>query len=70
MVPAQLKSSWAQRAPALAGFSYTDKQAQDILERGIDTRGEPLKPPMPAFHLHHEDALAIIAYLRSLPPAT
>ena len=61
MVPAQLESFWSQRAAALVGFSYTDKQARDILERGTDTNGNSIKPPMPAYHLHHNGAATIIA---------
>jgi mono/diheme cytochrome c family protein len=70
ILPVQSKAAWAMRAPALAGFSYSDQQAQDILERGIGTNGIPIQPPMHAYHLHHADAVAIIAFLRSLPPAT
>ena len=66
MRPVQSKESWAQSAPALAGFSYSDQQAQDVLERGIGTNGIPIQPPMHAYHLHHADAVAIIAYLRSV----
>jgi hypothetical protein len=56
-------------APALASFPYDDQQAQDILERGIGANGIPIQPPMHAYHLHHADAMAIIAYLRSLSQA-
>ena len=63
-------SNWADRAPALAGFpGYTDAQAEAILERGEGLEGQPLRLPMHPYHLHHEDAMAIVAYLRSLPPA-
>jgi mono/diheme cytochrome c family protein len=68
--PAQSNENWSMQAPALAGFPYSDKQAQNILERGIGTNGIPIQKPMHAYHLHHADAVAIIAYLRSLPPAT
>jgi mono/diheme cytochrome c family protein len=64
--PVESKEAWALQAPALAHFAYSDKQAQDILERGIGTNGNPIQPPMHAYHLHHDDAMAIIAYLRSL----
>jgi len=69
IMPVQSKEAWAMRAPALAGFPYSDQQAQDILERGIGTNGNPIQPPMHAYHLHHADAAAIIAYLRSLSKA-
>jgi len=67
--PVQSKEAWSMRAPGLANFSYSDQQAQDILERGIGTNGNPIQPPMHTYHLHHADAVAIIAYLRSLSRA-
>jgi mono/diheme cytochrome c family protein len=61
---------WADRAPTLAGFpGYSDKDGLDVLERGIGANGEAIRPPMHIYHLKHEDAVAIIAYLRSLPSA-
>lgn len=66
VMPVRSKEAWAMRAPGLPGFPYSDQQAQDILERGIGTNGIPIQPPMHAYHLHHTDAVAIIAYLRSL----
>ena len=60
--------TWADRAPTLAGFpGYTDRDGFDILEKGIGANGEAIRPPMHIYHLKHEDAVAIIAYLRSLP---
>lgn len=62
--------NWADRAPSLAGFpSFTDEQGERILEQGTGPEGEPIRPPMHIYHMKHEDARAIIAYLRSLPPA-
>jgi mono/diheme cytochrome c family protein len=69
IMPTQSKGAWAMHAPALASFPYDDQQAQDILERGIGANGIPIQPPMHAYHLHHADAMAIIAYLRSLSQA-
>jgi mono/diheme cytochrome c family protein len=66
IMPTQSKQTWALQTPALARFPYSDQQGQDILERGIGTNGNPIQPPMHAYHLRHEDAVAIIAYLRSL----
>jgi mono/diheme cytochrome c family protein len=70
IMPTQLKEAWAMHAPALASFPYGDQQAQDILERGIGANGIPIEPPMHAYHLHHADAMAVIAYLRSLSHAS
>ena len=60
--------NWADRAPALAGLpSFTDKQAETVLEDGTGPNGEALRAPMHIYHLSHADALAIVAYLKSLP---
>jgi len=59
---------WADTAPPLAGMpSFTDQQFATVLEQGIGPEGETLRPPMHIYHMHHEDAKAIIAYLKSLP---
>jgi mono/diheme cytochrome c family protein len=59
---------WADTAPPLAGMpSFTDEQFATILEKGTGPEGESLRPPMHIYHMHHEDAKAIIAYLKSLP---
>jgi len=68
--PVRSRRIWATDAPALAGFVYSDQQGQDILERGIGPNGIPVRPPMHAYNMHHEDAVAIIAYLRSLRAST
>lgn len=68
IAPVKPDPQWADRAPTLAGFpGYSDKDGFDILERGIGANGEAIRPPMHIYHLKHEDAVAIIAYLRSLP---
>jgi len=36
------------------------------LEKGTGPEGETLRPPMHIYHMTHEDAKAIIAYLKSL----
>src|SRR3954464_5851133 len=60
--------NWADRAPALAGLpSFTDEQAEKVLENGTGPNGEALRAPMPSYPLTHSDALAIVAYLKSLP---
>lgn len=70
ILPVQPNSNWAMRAPALAGMPYSEQQAEDVLERGIGPNGQTIQPPMHIYHMHHADAVAIIAYLRSLPPST
>jgi mono/diheme cytochrome c family protein len=60
--------NWADRAPALAGLpSFTDAQAEKVLEEGTGPNGEPLRPPMHIYHMAPSDARAIVAYLKSLP---
>ena len=60
--------NWALNVPALAGWpSFTEEQGERILEKGTGPEGEELRPPMHIYHMKHEDAKAIIAYLRSLP---
>ena len=59
--------NWADQAPALAGFpSFTEEQGERVLEKGTGPQGEALRPPMHVYHMKHEDAKAIIAYLKSL----
>jgi mono/diheme cytochrome c family protein len=57
----------ADQTPALAGFpSFTEEQGEGVLEKGTGPQGEALRPPMHIYHMKHEDAKAIIAYLKSL----
>jgi hypothetical protein len=70
ILPARPTTAWAYRAPALAGFpGYSDADGATILEQGKGPRGTNLLPPMHIYHMTHEDASAVIAYLRSLPTA-
>jgi mono/diheme cytochrome c family protein len=63
--------NWADAAPPLAGMpSLTDDQFYTILEKGMGPEGEVLRPPMHIYHMHHEDAKAIVAYLKTVPPGT
>jgi mono/diheme cytochrome c family protein len=70
ITPVRPIANWADRAPALAGLpSLTEAEAERVLEKGIGPEGETLRPPMHIYHMKHEDAEAIVAYLRSLPEA-
>jgi mono/diheme cytochrome c family protein len=61
-------ANWADQAPALAGLpSFTDEQAETVLENGTGPNGEELRSPMHVYHLSPADARAIVAYLKSLP---
>jgi len=59
---------FAAIAPPIAGLpSYaTDAAALKFLETGTNTSGKLAMAPMPQFRFNHEDALAVVAYLRSL----
>lgn len=71
IMPVRPKPNWAMRAPALAGFEgFTVDQGETILEKGVGPNGLPIQSPMHIYHMHHEDAQAIIAYLRSLPSSS
>jgi hypothetical protein len=66
-MPVKPTANWADHAPALAGFpSFTEEEGERVLEQGIGPEGETLRPPMHIYHLHPDDAKAIIAYLKSL----
>jgi mono/diheme cytochrome c family protein len=67
IMPVRPTPNWADRAPALAGFpSFTEQEGERVLEQGQGPEGETLRPPMHIYHMHPEDAKAIIAYLKSL----
>ncbi|HUI42813.1 MAG TPA: c-type cytochrome [Terriglobia bacterium] len=67
--PNQASPDWAYRAPALAGLpGFTDVDMTMILEKGLQPNGRAIRPPMHVYHMSHEDATAIVAYLRSLRP--
>ena len=70
ITPVRSIPNWADRAPALAGLpSLTDEEAERVLEKGMGPEGETLRPPMHIYHMNHNDAQAIVAYLKSLPEA-
>ena len=71
IVPVHPDTTWAMRAPAIAGLpQFTDAQAETILERSIGPNGLPIQPPMHIYHMNHADSTAIfVAYLRSMPSA-
>jgi mono/diheme cytochrome c family protein len=71
IVPVHPNQNWAQQAPPLAGFAaYTEGDGEKILEKGQGPNGLALRPPMHTYHLNHDDAVAIMAYLKSVPAST
>ena len=61
-------ADWAPRAPRNRGLpGYDDAQALRLLTEGsIGRDGKQLRAPMPRFHMTHQDAADVIAFLRSL----
>ncbi|HUA85290.1 MAG TPA: c-type cytochrome [Bryobacteraceae bacterium] len=71
--PTQLHASypsadWAVIEPRIAGTPPgTDEEIIRLLTTGISRTGRPPRPPMPPFRMTHDDAEAVLAYLKSLP---
>ena len=60
---------WAATAPAIAGLpSLEDDEAISLLTTAALPNGTQMRPPMPHFRLNRDDAVAVVAYLRSLAP--
>ena len=58
-----------EMAPPIAGLpTMTDQQAVTYMMTGEKPDGTESRPPMPEYRLTREDALAVVAYLRSLAP--
>jgi hypothetical protein len=59
---------FAAIAPPIAGLPgyATDAAALRFLETGTNAAGKLALAPMPRFRFNHDDALAVVAYLRSL----
>ncbi|HOX27004.1 MAG TPA: c-type cytochrome [Candidatus Krumholzibacteria bacterium] len=58
---------WATVAPAIAGLpSYSDEEAITLLTTGIAPGDRNLAPPMPPYRFTRDDAVDVVAYLRSL----
>ena len=61
---------WMPFAPPIAGLpGYTDEQAVTFLMTGSKPSGLQPLPPMPPYRLSKDEAVAMVAYLRSLKPA-
>lgn len=59
--------AWANVAPAIAGLpGLNEADAVKFLETGVLPGGRQPRPPMPAFRMSHEDAGAVVLYLKSL----
>ena len=65
--PIEPVRDWAYSAPTLAGLpSFSDADAMNVLQKGVGPNGYAVRPPMHDYHMNHDDAAAIVSYLRSL----
>ena len=68
-LPARPTSDWPTVAPRLAGLPPTSNAGMvTLLTTGVWVTGQPLRDPMPRFHMTRADAEAVVAYLKSLNP--
>ena len=59
--------AWADIAPSIAGIGNEEEEAVvKLLETGLNSQGMLARPPMPTYRLSHSDAVAVVAYLKSL----
>lgn len=60
---------WAAQSVSLAGLgNYEETFIHYLLTHGTRPDGSAPDSPMPSFHLHDEDASAVIAYLKTISP--
>ena len=65
--PAQSVPGWPTTAPRLAGLPPgSDADMITLLTTSVSRSGQPLRAPMPRFHMTRADAEAVVAYLKSL----
>ncbi len=61
---------WAAQSVSLAGLgNYEESFVHYLLTHGVRPDGSAPKSPMPSFQLNDDDASAVTAYLKSLPPS-
>jgi mono/diheme cytochrome c family protein len=74
--PVWLKSAepvenWPWQAPRIAGAPPgTDAEMVTLLTTGVWRTGTHLRPPMPQFRMSRQDAEAVVAYLKTVKPAS
>ena len=69
--PVTQTQGWRQKSPDITSTSalwsrWGDDGMTAFLETGKNPRGTKAGAPMPTYNLSHEDATAIVAYLKSL----
>ena len=61
---------WVAAAPPIAGLEgWAESHAIHFLMTGLDRSNKHPGPPMPPYCLSRRDAEAVVAYLKSMPPA-
>jgi mono/diheme cytochrome c family protein len=63
--------NWRSKAPDITSTSplwsrWGEEGMVKFFETGRNPRGNPADPPMPAYTLSHDDAVAVATYLKSL----
>ncbi len=69
--PVNQTPGWHQKSPDITSTSalwarWGDDGMIAFLETGKNPRGGKAGPPMPAYSMSHEDAVAVVAFLKSL----
>ncbi len=69
--PVNAPPNWRSKSPDITSSSpiwsrWGEDGMVKFLETGKNPRGHAADPPMPAYNLSHDDAVAVVAYLKSL----
>lgn len=72
--PIKPVEGWHAKAPNLRPDgrywkAWGEEGLIKFMSTGLNPKGKPADPPMPAYKMTKEDAAAVIAYLKSLPPS-
>jgi hypothetical protein len=63
--------NWPLQAPRIAGaLPGTDAEMVTLLTTGVWRTGTYLRPPMPQFRMSRQDAESVVAYLKTVKPAS
>jgi mono/diheme cytochrome c family protein len=70
-VPVNQPPNWRSKTPDITSTSplwarWGDDGMVKFFETGMNPRGSKPNPPMPAYTLSHDDAVAVAAFLKSL----
>ncbi len=69
--PVDQIAKWHKTSPDITSTSrlwqrWTDEGFLKFLQTGLNPKGNPADPPMPAYKLSKDDASAVVEYLKSL----